>query len=100
MQGKQTIPIIKEQVKLEQGLPQVPVLRGAFLPPGSLLPADPLALINRLNIGFWLCLEQMPTENTGILPTRENIPVNRVQLPTTRITAFHIDWARHKLTTH
>ncbi len=91
---------LRKQVRLEQGLSHVPVLRTVFLPSGGLLPAGPLALINCLNIGFWLGLEQVPTENTCVLPTGENIPVNRVQLPTTGITALHIDWARHKLTTH
>ena len=85
---------------LYKGFPHVPVLRAAFFLPGGLFSAQPFALINSFNIGYRVGLEHLPTENTGVLPSRENIPENQVQLPATRITALHIHWARHNLNTH
>ena len=80
----------REQERLAQGFPHVSVLWAALLLYG-LLSTAPLLSINRLNIGFNRGFEQVPTENTGILPTGDNITVNRVQLPTTGITALQID---------
>ena len=57
LKDKARVLEIKEQARLEKGLPHVPVLRAALLPPGGLLPSDPLALIHCLDTGLWLGLE-------------------------------------------
>lgn len=85
---------LREQERLAQGFPQVSVLWAALLLYG-LLSTAPLLSINCFNIGFYWGFEQVPTENTVILPIGGNVTVNRVQLPTTGITALQIDWARH-----
>ena len=74
---------------LEHGFPHVSVLWAAYLLSG-LFSAARLFFINRFNIGLRWGFEQVPTENTVILPIRDDITINWVQFPATGVTALQI----------
>jgi hypothetical protein len=81
---------LRKQEGLYQVFPHVSVHWAAFFL-YWLLSTVPLLRINRFNIGFYWGFKQVPTENTGMLPTGDNITVNWIQLSTTGTTALQIN---------